>query len=182
MRELHPTPYRTHISAHDFETAGSFIQAAKNYPPSAIEYEALVECAVIRYARPLSSNERRGSGKADARLSVNVQQILLSQGDVDLHNRIITLRNKMVAHAESEFYPTTLLDPVGTSRASGFAVASTRWHILGENLDLDAFARIAEAMRRACLNQMLDWMDKPEADTPAAAAPNADERAAKPTG
>jgi hypothetical protein len=169
MRDLHPTPYRTHISAHDFETAGNFAEAAKNYLPSAIEYEALVEAAVIRYARPFSSNEQRGRGKADARLSVNVEQILTSKADMDLHKRVITLRNKMVAHAESEFYPTTLLDPVGTSRASGFAVASKRWHILSENLDLDALARIADVMRRSCNNQMLDWMDNPEAEPPAVA-------------
>ena len=42
MRELHPTPYRTHISAHDFETAAKFAKAAKGYPASAVEYEALV--------------------------------------------------------------------------------------------------------------------------------------------
>jgi hypothetical protein len=52
---------------------------------------------------------------------------------------------------------------VGDSRASGFAVASTRWHIVSEKIDLGAFARIAEAMRRACLNNMLDWMDNPAA-------------------
>jgi hypothetical protein len=164
MRELHPTPYRTHISVHDFETAAKFAKAAKGYPASAVEYEALVEAAVIRYARPFSSNEKPGKGKADARLRVNAADILTSQADMDLHKRVITLRNKMVAHAESEFYPTTLLDPVGASRASGFAVASKRWHILEEDIDLDALARIADVMRHACLNQMLDWMHKPEAD------------------
>ena len=162
MPNLHPTPYRTHISAHDFETAGKFIEAAKRHPQSAIEWESLVESAVTRYARPFSCNERN-TAVADARINVDVEQILKSQADVDLHKRIIVLRNKVVAHAEASFFPTTLLDPVGNSQASGFAVASTRWHILSENIDLDAFARITDAMRRACLNNMLDWMDNPAA-------------------
>lgn len=161
MRNLHPTPYRTHISTHDFETAGEFIEAAKRHPQSAIEWEALVEIAVIRYARPFSRN--RGTSIADARIKADVAQILDSQADVDLHNRIIDLRNQVVAHADASFFPTTLLDPVGNSRARGFAVASTRWHILSAGIDLDAFARIAKAMRHACLNSMLDWMDNPAA-------------------
>jgi hypothetical protein len=170
MRDLHATPYRTHISAHDFETAEKFARAANNHLPATIEYEALVECTIIRYARPFSSNERRdGRGKSDPRLTVNVEQILTNQSDIELHQRLITLRNKMVAHAESEFYPTKLLDPVETSRASGFAVESRRWHVLSENLDLDSLARIAELMRRACMSQMLDWVDNPEADPKAVA-------------
>jgi hypothetical protein len=95
---------------------------------------------------------------------LNIEQILESQADIELHKRAITLRNKVIAHAESSFFPTKLLDPVGNSSASGFAVTSKRWHILEEKLDLDAFARIAKKMRTACINQMFDWMDKPEAD------------------
>jgi hypothetical protein len=162
MRNLHPTPYRTHISAHDFETARKFIEAAKGHPQSAIEWEALMEIAVIRYARPFSRNH--GASIADPRIKVDVEQILESPADVELHNRIVGLRNEVVAHADASFFPTTLLDPVeNSSRASGYAVASKPWHILNEKIDLDAFARIADAMRRACLNNMLDWMDNPAA-------------------
>jgi hypothetical protein len=165
MRNLHPTPYRTHISTHDFETASAFIEAANKYLESDIEYESLLESAIIRYARPFSCNER-GNSQADSRIDVNIKQILDSQPEIELHNRLITLRNKVVAHAESSFFPTKLLDPVGNSRASGYAVTSNRWHIIQEKIDLHTFARIAKKMRSACINQMLDWMDKPEAGDP----------------
>jgi len=46
-----------HVSARDFAGAIRFIQAARAFPESALEFEALVESAIIRYARPFSPRQ-----------------------------------------------------------------------------------------------------------------------------
>lgn len=158
MRDLNPQQYRIHLSAHDFESAGNFIQEARRFKPSDLAYEALLESAVTRYARPFSANER-GQAKADARLDFDVSTVLADPDDVDLHDHIIRIRNKMVAHAESQFFPSQILNPTAPG-GTGYSVVSTRWNIIQESLNLDAFGRIAAAMRLACLNRMGEYIHK----------------------
>ena len=59
---------------------------------TSLEYEALLECAVIRYARPFSDNAKKPK-KADSRLNVDPKKVLTDQELVppDLHERIVDL-------------------------------------------------------------------------------------------
>ena len=146
---------RAHISSYDFERAEEFIVAASNYVVASIEYEALLIAAIIYYARPFSGNERDKSSTVDSRL---VSELAVFDGPVEqtLHDRIMVLRNQAVAHAESIHYPVQILPPVGKSLARGVSVASRRWHVSTERLDLLEFQALAKEMSRKCKLDLID--------------------------
>lgn len=155
-RELH----RVHISARDFEDAGRFITAAKRHGLASDEHEGLLVAALIHYARPFSRNEVDPDAPADERLEIRggIEVVLKTEGERKLHERIIKLRNKVVAHAESEFNPMQIMpNPVSKNPRAGVTFLMTmsrRWHPVEENIDLDDFGRIVEAMRAYCMERL----------------------------
>lgn len=153
------TIWRLRLAARDFENAAKFIGAAGKHDMASLEHEALLECALIRYARPFSGNERRADAKADSRLMPEVVDPARVLGeDFALHTRVLNLRNTVVAHSEAERNPVAVMPPAegtGGKHAAGFV--SRRWHIVNEQLDLEAFARIADLMRAKCMNKLADF-------------------------
>jgi hypothetical protein len=149
------TVRRTQISDGDFRCAMEFIDAARRRPIDTIEYEALMHAAIIAYARPFSLNEKSDDALSDPRL--NIALVAFDGADRTLHHRIIALRNKVVAHAESAQNPVEILAMKSDATiADGFSTHSQRWDVVNEQIDLDAFHRIADAMCRRCTDQMLD--------------------------
>jgi hypothetical protein len=146
---------RTHISRRDFAKSIGFIDAAAKHDLSAPEYEALLLAAIISYARPFSGNEQGKLPPSDSRLEVDVSQLLGS--DFALHERLIEVRNKAVAHSESAYYPVELLPSVPDGEGvRGFASVSQNWHVLNEHIDLVVFKRVAETLHQKCINNLFD--------------------------
>jgi hypothetical protein len=97
---------RVHISARDFERALASIAEAVRRRRSTIGREAALLCAVVHYARPFSGNEGCTSAAAGCRpRGIDVAKELGT--DLALHNRIVKLRSKFVAHSESQFFPAS---------------------------------------------------------------------------
>lgn len=141
---------RTNISMHDFEHATKFLDAAANHRSDSPEYEALLMAAIVLYARPFGPNEKNPSSMATPRLHLDPAAIL---GDFHkLHVQIVDRRNKAVAHAEWDLYPTSQI-PVAPN-ASGFATTSKRWHPVNEGIDPSELRGIAELMKKACLDSL----------------------------
>jgi hypothetical protein len=65
---------------------------------------ALTIATIICYARPFSRNERDGNAEAEPNISFAPQEGL-SAAERGLHDLIIKLRNKAVAHSEHSFNP-----------------------------------------------------------------------------
>lgn len=145
---------RAHISKRDFKKAIGFIEAAMRHDLASIEYEALLISAIVNYARPFSGNERGKAPISAPVLVVNVKEILGE--DSDLHDRIVTMRNKAVAHSEFGKYPVRIMAVPEPNSDAGFAASSRSWHVLNERIDLDVFKRIAEALHQKCLNLCFD--------------------------
>jgi TPR repeat protein len=146
---------RTHISRRDFDKAIAFIDRAATHAINTPEYEALLLSAVIYYARPFSGNERGSSPSSDPRLIVDVEGLLGE--DLQMHKRMIEVRNKALAHAEFAYYPVQLLPTDSDPEIGrGFASKSQSWHVLNEHIDLAAFRRMAEALHQKCLNSLFD--------------------------
>lgn len=149
------TVKRTQISRDDFADAKRFIDAARKNASDSIEYEALVQAAIIAYARPFSGNERGQDSPSDRNLDPAV--VALDGEDRILHDRIITLRNKAVAHAASVNNPVEILPLKSEATITdGFSTQSHRWSAAREQIDLDAFHRIADAMVYRCTDHLLD--------------------------
>ena len=145
---------RTHISKHDFGRAYEFVTAARGHAVDTIEHEALLIAAIIYYARPFTLNEKAKKGEdppSDARLDENLadgpspaHRQFDDAEEQALHDRIVTLRHKAVAHAEYDNYPVIL---AGTAQRT---IVSQAWHVVDEQLDLSRFQRIAKEMQVRC--------------------------------
>jgi hypothetical protein len=140
---------RTNISMHDFEHAVTFLDAAAHHDSTSPEFEALFMSAIVLYARPFSENERKGSPMSKARLHLDPETILGEQ--YGIHTHIIDCRNKAVAHAEWNYYPTSQI-PV--ANVTGFATSSKRWHPVNEGVDPNELREMAIKMQKACLDEL----------------------------
>jgi hypothetical protein len=115
---------RARISAGDMQQAVIFIDAAlaldEAKPPN---YEvarlALEIAAVIYYARPFTGNEnpRRKTKRAPAKGAPRLSKIdigplaeaLSTREARSLHRDVLNVRHKIVAHAESRYFPVRLV-------------------------------------------------------------------------
>lgn len=113
MRNLN----RLTISRHDFEKCLGCLKELDNHRYGEISYEALLLCAIIFYSRPFSCNEKSKDAKAAARVDSSVID-QLTDGELDLHKRLLGLRNKAIAHAEWTYHPTNVTcDGIISSRS-----------------------------------------------------------------
>jgi hypothetical protein len=148
-----PILLRVMLSGDDFERAGDFVKATRAHPAGSIEYEALLHSAILFYARPYSDNEPKKSKLPDeARKLTGLDLPAILGEDLPLHDRLLALRNKVIAHAESEFFPAQTLKPAigaGAKGQRGIAFQRRAWHVVDEKLDLDVFERMATNMRHA---------------------------------
>lgn len=141
--------YRAHISEKDFKQALRFIDAAQATDISTVEHEALVIAGIIAYARPFTSNERPEKGKPLPAAAASLEEVDFPALGVDahLHERIVKLRMKAVAHSEAELNPM---------KFDGMAFVSRPWHPVGAGIDLAAFRDMAAKLHQHCLNQKAD--------------------------
>src|SRR5436309_9472689 len=154
---------RTHLSILDFEQAQRFMAAAREQPVASVEHEALLLAAIICYGRPFSGNERERNAAAASKLAPEL--VVLTSNDRALHDRILTLRKKAVAHAESKYNPMKFVSgPKSFKGSQGIAVTTKPWHVVGENLDLNRFSRIAYEMQQACSGTLSEMAVAQSAD------------------
>lgn len=151
---------RAHISLRDLRKAATFLEQAEKYARKRVnarplELEALLLSAIVSYAKPFTNNEARGQNStADRRLTIDAAQVLNAADDLRLHEDILKMRNKVVAHSDSEYYPVRWIPGVRGMRGSLYH--SQTWSVMHEPLDLDAFARIVKKMSAACSRILLD--------------------------
>jgi hypothetical protein len=127
------------------------IKAARRHQSDTLEHQALLIAAIIMYSRPFSANEKEKIAAAESRLD---EGLVPFKGEKrHLHDRIIKLRNKTVAHAESTAYPVVY---VPSNQKSKFATVSRRSSIVSPEVDLNTFAAIAFEMMACCVNDSLD--------------------------
>jgi hypothetical protein len=160
------TERRIQISSRDFEDAARFVRTAKRHAIGSDEHEAALQSAITCYARPFSGNELPNSSLADSYLTGVDPQGVLAPQDLGLHGRIVTLRKKVVAHSEAEYNPVERVHTGVAHRPGsyGYVTSSRPWNVVSEQLDLDAFERIADKMKVACWNALGD-VARREAET-----------------
>ena len=91
---------RLTISRHDFERCLEFLSLLNWSNYGAASYEALLLTSIIFYARAFSCNERDKNSNATPKVDDQVIDHL-SPKEKQLHEKILTLRNKAVAHARA---------------------------------------------------------------------------------
>ena len=90
----------------DLENSIRFLDELSSQRYGSTAYEALLISAIIFYSRPFSGNERKDSPHpSESRVPDDVLSGLLEE-ERKLHEEVVTLRNKALAHAEWNYHPT----------------------------------------------------------------------------
>jgi hypothetical protein len=158
MRAATKQEMRVMISIGDYHDTEQFLKATIGMVERDV-VEALLRSAIICYARPYSANERDAGAAAESNLKgvIDPQDVLTEPVLLDLHKQIIRLRNKVVAHSEAEFNPANFADRTSHGRdpnIPGVCFETSRWHALGEKIDVGHFEQMARKMRWACLARL----------------------------
>jgi hypothetical protein len=142
---------RLAISEKDMGRAVDFFIAAQKCVPTEIAFEALVIAGLIYYCRPFSSNEKNKSAAADS--SIQKVEILkdLSDSELNLHNKLINLRNKAIAHSESEIYPVGL-------DAEKEVLRHKRYSVYPEFANLESVLSLAQTLHHRLRDSVVDCM------------------------
>ncbi|MGQ0645312.1 MAG: hypothetical protein ACT4O3_07445 [Elusimicrobiota bacterium] len=133
---------RFSIAVRDFEKAISFLDEAQKNSGNPLTYEAFLISAVIHYTRPFSSNEKSSTSQASSKINISVFNDL-TQDELDIHARCIDIRNKAVAHAEWEYYPTRL-------DAKSGVISSRSYSIILEQFEWGDLQRLAIKLEHQC--------------------------------
>jgi hypothetical protein len=143
---------RLNIARGDIKKAIELLEAAEKHDHASIEYEALIMGAIIHYARPFSCNEKSQSANALARVPLKVIEVY-SPDEHTLHDRLIDRRNKTIAHAESEEFPTDV------DRETK-AIVSRRYSVYPEFLDPKPLIALSRKLLMRLQNMVADHVYK----------------------
>jgi hypothetical protein len=92
------------ISKDDFDQAEIFLIGFNQNQPESVQ-RALLISAVIAYGRPFSNNELLENADASSKIPEEPITKQLSKNQKKLHEGILQLRNKAIAHSESSYNP-----------------------------------------------------------------------------
>lgn len=144
---------RTNISKNDFEMCINFLNETANVNKGSYSYEALWMMAIVSYCRPFSHNEKSDNSQAAAK--IDTPQITTKERK--LHGTLIKCRNKIVAHSEVKFNPTSTDSDTGIIWRKRASI----WSFLqGFNLSKTLVIALANKMLNYCHNKSADLINK----------------------
>jgi len=141
---------RFSISVDDFGEAKRFLAEVRHCDAESVPHEALLIAAIIYFARPFSFNEKRGGLEDIAKIKIDSFSNISSK-EKALYERLIELRNKCLAHAQSSNYPTSLNKKIGVMRGR-------RWSILDEHIDVKKFDGLLDKLIDQVHNKRADYI------------------------
>lgn len=135
---------RFHLSSNDFEEALSYLYA-KPASDAAVIRRALLTAAIVAYARPFSQNEPGASSGATSTVALKPRK-LLSPDQLVLHERLLEMRNRAIAHSESEVRPVFHVAWEPPAHLVGHQVFDP----LTQPIDRPLFASMCETLHAEC--------------------------------
>lgn len=148
VQRLNAQLSRARIAKWDFEEATSYLLALRGRRLIVIR-RALLTSAIVAYSRPFTQNETDSNPNATSQLSVSLKK-LLSAREVELHELLIALRHKALAHSSYS------LKPVGRVQGSnrGFLLAGRPFDVLSQPLDHKELITMCAKLEAHCENKM----------------------------
>lgn len=141
---------RLSIAVRDFEKAIAYLKEAALQPYGCLAHEALIFAAIVCYFRPFSQNEKDKSSPASSKLDIE-NFSLITEGELQLHEKCKELRNQALAHSEHRYNPTRLDQSVGV-------IASRPFSLLSHALDINALVALAEKIANECHHKRGDYV------------------------
>jgi hypothetical protein len=156
-----PSEARIVLALTDFKSVLVFIEIAQKHEVASIEYEALVECAVIRYARAFVPNEKKGVEKnapvgSRLELTAHLLEFLqrLPDSPLETHKRVLELRHTVVAHVPGDLNPVAVADPPPSLPVHGFGYKGRPQRLVDAKLDLIQFSNLVHWMQHYFMIQL----------------------------
>jgi hypothetical protein len=145
---------RARLSSDDFEEARACLEALGSCAGD-VTRRALISSAIVAYARPFTVNSGGANSESTPQLSVSLSKVL-DPSELELHERLLALRNEVVAHTDFDRKPVQRLQ--GT--ATGFTMQGKLFDLLSEQIDYVTFERMCGALKSHCVTDMLNLNGK----------------------
>jgi hypothetical protein len=154
---------RADISANDCDEAVKYLSAfldlkEKDDDSGTSEFfthrEGLLVAAIVAYSRPFIGSF--GGEQIAPKLKVNLGKVFNhDRSNIDLHNRILEIRHKAVAHSDWKYRQSTLMEAI---YEQGVPSVRRRASVVtySQGIDVQLFVRIAEIMRGHFRREMFD--------------------------
>lgn len=134
------------ISSEDFLEAKEYLEALKENPVEVIVQRALLTAAIVCYARPFTNN----SGSRENAIPVISQKFINNIGpkEKELHDKIIELRHKVVAHSDFDAKPC--------ERGIEGTALMADVDVLKVGIDTELFHLLADSMAARCMKKNIE--------------------------
>lgn len=141
---------RANISIKDFEEAKNYLEAYNTTLSDTLKRAVLV-AAIIAYARPFTINKGGDKKMATSTLKAKPEK-KLEKRELELHKKIIDLRNRGVAHSDYDLRPTRIVE----KRKHGFLTVSQGFDVLSQDIPIETFLSICEKMKTHCIEALFN--------------------------
>ena len=153
MTELKDKQFnRFHISAKDMYECLSYIAQIEKNDFITVK-RGMLTASIISYARPFSNN--RTHERALATPAVSVKK-LCGEELFELHERLLLIRNKAVAHSDFEWNAAFLVKPT----QNGFITSGLFFDPIEENIELEKFEKLANTLHNYFRDQLREIAGK----------------------
>jgi hypothetical protein len=146
LESLHARINRSLISEEDFVEAENYAKRID----SAGDLEAkkgLIIATIICYGRPFSMNERKSISEAVPRIELDPHEAL-SEKERALHDLLVALRNKVVAHSEYQMNPVSW----SSGTETGFSFQSARFNLVDAGIIPRELEELCRKRKKQCMD------------------------------
>ncbi len=145
---------RARLSSDDFEEASQYLSKADDAQDDILR-RALLTAAIVSYSRPFTSNSGGATKLATSQLSVSLSSLFTSE-EQQLHEKVLSLRNEVVAHTDYDRKPVKRLE----GSTAGFTMSGKLFDLLSEQLDLKMLCMMCGALKGHCFSAMMELNKK----------------------
>lgn len=138
--------YRAAISECDFNEAETYLVELPN-ASSDIVRKALLVAAIIAYGRPFTINEKTKPPKASPKITL-LNDHLLTDEQRAMHEHLMTLRNKAIAHSEFSRNPVAL----GAVQENAISFKAEPFEILKEQISPVLFLALCRRRKKQAMD------------------------------
>lgn len=145
MDNLNAEFNRWSISSHDFEDAHEYLKAIDPSIDGTIQ-RALLSAAIVAYGRPFKRNDTNPK----AHRCISLPADLFDATSLGLHDKIIGLRDRGIAHSDFDLKPTARVQ----RNDSGVMTWSKPFNPLSEGISIESFRVMAWRLHMHCVSEM----------------------------
>lgn len=138
---IHARFNRAYISEEDFREAEGLLLALATGQSDEVR-SALILAAIISYARPFTANKSVSSAGATPTLPLKPSKDL-TQEENALHETLLRLRNKALAHSDYELKPVKRT----SGQLNSFSVQTPKFNLLTEPINLPEFLLLCRKLK-----------------------------------